>query len=76
MAPTAVGCGFVEIGGGHAAKLSWEQKSRFVATCWTARMFKHFEDPKPGYVADWPDLPSWQQKTDAEIFDSIAKGNS
>ncbi|MEU3422743.1 hypothetical protein [Streptomyces murinus] len=48
---------FVEVSGGNTARLSREQKSRLVATCWTAQMFKHFEDPKPGYVADWPALP-------------------
>ncbi|MFD9419129.1 hypothetical protein ACFWC9_31130 [Streptomyces goshikiensis] len=64
---------FIEISGGHTSRLSREQKSRFVATCWTAQMFKHFEDPKPGYVADWPDLPSWQQETDADIFEAIEK---
>lgn len=37
------------------------------------RGFKHFEDPKPGYVADWPGLPAWQQETDADIFDAIEK---
>ncbi|MEH0577759.1 MULTISPECIES: hypothetical protein [Streptomyces] len=67
---------FVEISGGTTARLSREQKSRFVATCWTAQMFKHFEDPKPGYVADWPDLPSWQQETDADIFEAIEKNAS
>ncbi|MFI7084492.1 hypothetical protein ACIBUR_12905 [Streptomyces anulatus] len=64
---------FVEISGGHASRLSREQRGRFVATCWTAQMFKHFDDPKPGYVADWPGLPVWQQETDADIFDSIEK---
>ncbi|MDJ0384682.1 hypothetical protein [Streptomyces sp. G-G2] len=29
--------------------------------------------PKPGYVADWPDLPKWQQETDADIFEAIEK---
>ncbi|KIF73727.1 hypothetical protein QR77_06460 [Streptomyces sp. 150FB] len=47
--------------------------SRWGATCWTAQIFKHFEDPKPGYVADWPDLPTWQQETDADIFEAIEK---
>ncbi len=55
------------------AKLSREQKGRFVAVCWTAQMFKHFEDPKRGYVADWPDLPAWQQETVADIFEVIEK---
>lgn len=67
---------FIGISSGHAARLSREQKSRFVATCWTAQMFKHFENPKPGYVADWPDLPSWQQETDADIFEAIEKSLS
>lgn len=64
---------FVEVSGGRASRLSREQRGRFVAICWTAQMFKHFDDPKPGYVADWADLPVWQQETDADIFDAIEK---
>jgi hypothetical protein len=30
-------------------------------------------DPKPAYVADWPDLPHWQQQTDADIFEHIER---
>ncbi|MFZ4233596.1 hypothetical protein ACOZGD_00205 [Streptomyces murinus] len=63
--------GFIEASGGHAARLTREQKGRFVAICWTAQMFRHFEDPKPGYVADWSDLPAWQRETDADIFERI-----
>ncbi|MFI9118462.1 hypothetical protein ACIGW0_03475 [Streptomyces bikiniensis] len=62
---------FIEVSGGHTARLTREQKGRFVAICWTAQMFRHFEDPKPGYVADWADLPAWQQETDADIFERI-----
>ena len=62
---------FVALSGGHASRLSREQRSRYVATCWTAQMYKHFGEPTPGYVADWPDLPTWQQETDAGIFDAI-----
>lgn len=47
-----------------------------MAICWTAQMFKHFEDPKPGYVADWADLPEWQRKTDVAIFAAIEKSLS
>ena len=36
-------------------------------------MFKHFKDPKPGYVADWADLPDWQQETDSDIFERIER---
>lgn len=39
-------------------------------------MFKHFEDPKPGYVADWSDLPDWQQETDSDIFEAIEGSQS
>ncbi|MFF8292535.1 hypothetical protein ACF068_25330 [Streptomyces sp. NPDC016309] len=62
---------FIEVSGGHTARLTREQKGRFVAICWTAQMFRHFEDPKPGYVADWSDLPDWQRETDADIFERI-----
>jgi hypothetical protein len=30
-------------------------------------------EPKPGYVADWPDLPDWQKETDSDIFEAIEK---
>ncbi|SCE08505.1 hypothetical protein GA0115234_1056430 [Streptomyces sp. DvalAA-43] len=62
---------FIRISEGHAARLTREQKGRFVAICWTAQMFKHFKEPKPGYVADWADLPSWRQETDSDIFEGI-----
>ncbi|MEU9316733.1 hypothetical protein [Streptomyces sp. NPDC048295] len=62
---------FISVSEGHAARLTREQKGRFVAICWTAQMFKHFEDPKPGYVADWAELPTWQQETDSDIFECI-----
>ncbi|MFF5130099.1 hypothetical protein ACFY41_24575 [Streptomyces syringium] len=64
---------FIEVSGGHAARLTAEQKGRFVAMCWTAQMYKHFEAPKPAYVADWTGLPEWQQKTDIGIFEAIEK---
>ncbi|MGY0488293.1 hypothetical protein [Streptomyces sp. WG-D5] len=62
---------FLELSERNAARLNREQKGRFVATCWTAQMYKHFGDPKPAYVADYPDLPEWQQETDADIFEAI-----
>src|SRR5438105_2944671 len=55
---------FVAVSAGGAGKLNREQKGRFVALCWTAQIFKHFENPKPSYVADWADLPQWQRETD------------
>lgn len=62
---------FIEISAGGTRKLTAEQRGRFVATCWIGQMFKHLSDPKPAYVADWADLPHWQQQTDMAIFDRI-----
>ncbi|QCX77210.1 hypothetical protein C9F11_17790 [Streptomyces sp. YIM 121038] len=61
--------------GGKAAKLTREQQGRFVALCWTAQIFKHFEDPKPSYVADWAELPQWQRETDSDIFGAVLKAS-
>lgn len=62
---------FVALSGGAASRLSREQRGRFVALCWIAQIYKHLPDPKPSYVADWDDLPAWQQETDADIFEQI-----
>ena len=61
----------IEATDGRTAKLSRRQKGCFVALCWIGQIFKHFPDPKPAYVADWDDLPQWQQETDADIFERI-----
>jgi hypothetical protein len=62
---------FIQISSGMTQKLTREQRGRFIATCWIAQIHKHIEDPKPGYVADYSDLPEWQRETDADIFDAI-----
>ncbi len=62
---------FIDATAGAAAKLSREQKGRFVALCWIGQIYRHFPDPKPSYVADWDNLPAWQQETDSDIFDRI-----
>lgn len=62
---------FIDTTDGNTSKLTREQRGRFVATCWIGQIYKHIPDPKPGYVADWSDLPAWQQNTDADIFDHI-----
>ncbi|MGC9671421.1 hypothetical protein ACNTMW_33360 [Planosporangium sp. 12N6] len=64
---------FIETTDGAATKLTREQKGRFVALCWIGQIYKHFPDPKPSYVADWVDLPDWQQETDADIFEHIER---
>jgi hypothetical protein len=62
---------FIDVTEGNTAKLTRSQKGHFVALCWIGQIFKHFPDPKPAYVADWDDLPPWQQETDADIFERI-----
>lgn len=64
---------FVEATEGRTAKLTREQRGRFVALCWIGQIFKHIPDPKPGYVADWADLPEWQRETDADIFEHVER---
>ena len=56
---------------GAARQLTHDQKSQFVAACWTALIYKHIPEPKPSYVAPWEQLPTWQRETDADIFESI-----
>jgi len=53
------------------ARLTPNNAVAFVATCWIGQIFKHFPEPKPSYVADWDQLPQWQQETDADIFERI-----
>jgi hypothetical protein len=62
---------FIDVSGGQTAKLTREQKGRFVALCWIAQIHRRIADPKPGYVADWSELPEWQRQTDADIFERI-----
>lgn len=62
---------FVQISDGATAKLTRAQKGRFVALCWIAQIHKNIPEPKASYVADWDDLPTWQQETDADIFERI-----
>ncbi|MFG1795800.1 hypothetical protein [Nocardia sp. NPDC049149] len=62
---------FIEATDGAVKKLTREQRGRFVALCWIGQIYKHFPDPKPSYVADWDQLPAWQQQVDADIFDAI-----
>ena len=35
------------------------------------QVYRHIPHPKPGYVADWDDLPVWQRATDIGIFEEI-----
>lgn len=62
---------FLAITAGQAAKLTRTQKGQFIAACWTGQIHRHFPNPKPSYVADWDELPAWQQETDADIFERI-----
>jgi hypothetical protein len=64
---------FIDATDSRTSRLSRSQKGRFVALCWIGQIFKHIPDPKPSYVADWDELPPWQQETDADIFELIER---
>jgi hypothetical protein len=64
---------FVAVSGGAVRRLSREQRGRFVAVCWIAQIYREFPEPKPSYVADWDEMPEWQRKVDADIFDAIER---
>ncbi|MFJ7212733.1 hypothetical protein [Amycolatopsis sp. NPDC098790] len=67
---------FIEVTAGAAAKLTREQKGRFVSLCWTGQIYKHIPEPKPAYIADWDQLPDWQKETDTEIFERIEQSSA
>jgi len=56
---------------GQNVRLSPEQGGRFVSEAWNVQVYRHIPNPKPGYVADWDDLPEWQRQTDSAIFEAI-----
>jgi len=64
---------FIAVSGGNVAKLTHEQKGRFVSLCWIAQIYKHFGDPRASYVADWSEQPEWQRETNSDIFEAIEK---
>lgn len=64
---------FVQLTNAATQKLSREQKGRFVCLCWIGQIYRHFEAPKASYVADWEQLPAWQQETDSDIFEAIER---
>lgn len=62
---------FIEVSGGATTKLTRAQKGRFITLCWIAQIHKRIPNPKPSYIADWDDLPAWQQNTNVDIFETI-----
>jgi len=61
----------IRISEGAAHHLTRNQKSQYVAACWTAQIYLRIPNPKPSYVAPWEALPSWQQEVDADIFEAV-----
>ncbi len=56
---------------GPPTSLAPEQGGRYISEAWNVQVYRHIEKPKPTYVADWENLPEWQQLTDADIFTAI-----
>jgi hypothetical protein len=64
---------FITLTNGAATRLSPELKGQFVAICWIGQIYAHIPEPKPSYVAPWPELPEWQQQTDIGIFEAVER---
>lgn len=48
------------------------ETGRIFREAWIAGVRRHYPgEPKPGYVADWDELPGWQRETAADIFERI-----
>lgn len=52
-------------------RLADEQGGRYISEAWNVQVYRHIPNPKPGYVADWEQLPDWQRQTDMDIFIEI-----
>ena len=52
-------------------RLADEQGGRYISEAWNVQVYRHIPNPKPGYVADWNDLPMWQRLVDRDIFKEI-----
>src|SRR5260370_23756118 len=52
--------GLILANDGVTTNLTREQRGRMVALYWILQVFRRIPDPKPGYVADWSQLPAWQ----------------
>ncbi|WP_165953872.1 hypothetical protein [Streptomyces sp. 8K308] len=52
-----------------------DEAGRILREAWIVGVAKHYPgEPKPGYVADWDELPAWQRETDADVFEAIERG--
>jgi hypothetical protein len=56
---------------GPTTSLHPEQGGRYISEAWNVQVYRHIEKPKPGYVADWEQLPEWQRQVDIDIFKEI-----
>ena len=61
---------FIETTDGGTVKLTRSQKGRFVALCWIEQSL-NTSQIQSQLLADWDDLPPWQQETNADIFERI-----
>jgi len=51
--------------------LNREQGGRAIRIAWIGQVYKHIPEPKPAYVCNWEEMPSWEQKTDMDVFEMI-----
>lgn len=64
---------FIQVGAldGQVQRLSREQGGRMIRIAWIGQVYKYIPDPKPSYVCNWEEMPSWEQEIDMDIFEMI-----
>ncbi len=56
---------------GQQTSLTRNQGSQLVRIAWVGQIYKHIPNPKPSYISNWEDIPTWEQEVDADIFAAI-----
>ncbi|GAB2880189.1 hypothetical protein [Streptomyces mayteni] len=50
------------------------ETGRLFREAWISGVRRHCPgEPKPGYVADWAELPAWRRETDADVFEAVER---
>ncbi|WP_330249700.1 hypothetical protein OG874_25725 [Nocardia sp. NBC_00565] len=49
-------------------------RGRIFRRAWIDGVRKYYpEEPKPGYVAEWEDMPAWEQGAAIAVYDQVAQ---
>jgi hypothetical protein len=54
--------------GRSSTHLTRIQGGRLIRLCWIGQIYKHIPNPKPGYIAPWEEISSWEQEVNMDIY--------